>query len=64
LPGRFMVLITAPLGRGYHAPIAVIHHKSVGLRGGHQRLFMIDRIHKHLASPDFSGRSGEFNRAE
>jgi hypothetical protein len=32
----------------YHVPIMAIHHKSVGLTGGHHDLFMIDRILKTI----------------
>jgi hypothetical protein len=31
-----------PISRSYHVPKSEIHHKSVGLTGGHQDLFMID----------------------
>jgi hypothetical protein len=47
----------------YHVPEAKIHHKSVGLTGGHHDLFMIDRIRKHFG-PVRPGSSREFNRAE
>jgi hypothetical protein len=52
---------------------AAIHHKSVGLRGGHRDLFMIDALRNicpvrmtgdEAESSKAQKRSGEFNRAE
>lgn len=44
------------LVKGYHAPKAENHYKSVGLTGGHHDLFMIDRIlEKYIASARIAG---------
>jgi hypothetical protein len=55
---------------GYHVPFTAIHHKSVGLQGGHRDLFMIDAI-GNIGPVRMTGEeakvrksSGEFNRAE
>src|SRR5258708_8690189 len=37
--------------RGYHAQKAVIHHKSVGLTGGHRDPIMLDGLRKDSPGP-------------
>jgi hypothetical protein len=59
-PGRDGAGKTAVHGReGYHVAKAEIHHKSVGLTGGHHDLFMIDAIPKIFNPARMAGDQSE-----
>src|SRR5471032_1223044 len=48
---------------GYHVPPAAIHHKSVGLRGGHRDLFMIDAL-RNICPVRMAGDEAESSKAQ